>query len=126
MKKLFLLGFSLVALNTYAQNSSFGIKVGGVFNADDGVVKTLNDTYEDHGKGSVGFQAGAMVRIKAGGFFVQPELLYTSFKNEYDTPDGNSFEVGKRRMDVPVNLGTTFIAGLIHVQAAGIFLLFRR
>ena len=121
MKKLLLLGFALIAFNSYAQKASFGIKAGMVYNADDGVVKTLNDTHEDRGKGSVGFQAGAMLRINTGGLYVQPELLYTSFKNEYDAPDGNSFEVGKRRMDVPVNLGTTFLTGLIHVQAGPVF-----
>lgn len=121
MKKLLLLGFSLIAINTFAQNSSFGIKVGGVFNADKGVVTTLNGVYEDKGKGSMGFQAGAMVRVKAGGIYVQPELLYTSFKNEYDDATGNSFEVGKRRLDVPVNVGKTFVAGLVHVQAGPVF-----
>ena len=118
MKKLFLVGFSLLALNTYAQSSSFGIKAGGVFNADKGVLTTAGEAWENKGKGSVGFQAGAMVRIKAGGVYVQPELLYTSFKNEYEAKDGGqSFEIGKRRIDVPVNVGKTFVAGLVHVQA---------
>ena len=122
MKKLLLVGFSLLALNTYAQSSSFGIKVGGVFNADKGALTTATEAWENKGKGSMGFQAGAMVRIKAGGFYVQPELLYTSFKNEYESKDGGqSFEVGKRRIDVPVNLGTTFALGLVHVQAGPVF-----
>lgn len=121
MKKFLLLGFSLFALNAYAQSSSFGIKVGGVFNADKGVLKTLDGVYENKGKGSMGFQAGAMVRVKGAGFYVQPELLYTSFKNEYDDSSGDSFEIGKRRLDLPVNLGKTFVGGLVQVQAGPVF-----
>jgi hypothetical protein len=118
MKKLFLVGFSLLAFNTYAQSSSFGIKAGGVFNADKGALTTAGEAWDNKGKGSMGFQAGAMVRINAGGIYVQPELLYTSFKNEYEQKNGNgSFEVGKRRIDVPVNLGKTFVGGLVQVQA---------
>lgn len=118
MKKLFLVGFSFLAMNAMAQSSSFGIKAGAVFNADKGALSTAGDAWENKGKGSMGFQAGAMVRIKAGGIYVQPELLYTSFKNEYEARNGGeSFEVGKRRIDLPVNVGKTFVAGLVQVQA---------
>src|SRR5690606_2446268 len=84
MKKLMLLGFSLFAMNSFAQNVDFGLKAGLVFNADNGVFSALDTTWKDKGKGSVGFQAGAMVRINTGGLYVQPELLYTAFKNEYE------------------------------------------
>jgi len=116
-----LLGMILTGFYSFAQNSQFGIKAGGVFNGDKGVVKSATGAYEDKGEGSVGFQAGAMVRIKAGGMYVQPELLYTSFKNEYDDPSGNSFEIGKRRLDLPVNVGKTFVAGLIQFQLGPVF-----
>lgn len=116
-----LMGIALLGFSSFAQNSHFGIKAGMVFNADKGVVKSATGAYEDRGEGSVGFQAGAMVRIKTGGMYIQPELLYTSFKNEYDTPTGDSFEVGKRRLDLPVNVGKTFVAGLIQVQLGPVF-----
>lgn len=121
MKRLMLLGMILTGFYSFAQNSQFGIKAGGVFNGDKGIVKSTTGAYEDKGEGSVGFQAGAMVRIKAGGMYVQPELLYTSFKNEYDDPSGNSFEIGKRRLDLPVNVGKTFVAGLIQFQLGPVF-----
>jgi len=116
-----LMGIILLGFSSFAQNSHFGIKAGMVYNADGGIVKSATGAYEDKGEGSVGFQAGAMVRIKAGGMYIQPELLYTSFKNEYDTPTGDSFEVGKRRLDLPVNVGKTFVAGLIQVQLGPVF-----
>jgi len=120
MKKLMLLGFSLFAMNSFAQNVDFGLKAGLVFNADNGVFSALDTTWKDKGKGSVGFQAGAMVRINTGGLYVQPELLYTAFKNEYED-GGESIDVKKSRLDIPVNLGTTFAKGLVQVQTGPVF-----
>ena len=120
MKKLMLLGFSLFAMNTWAQKVDFGLKAGMVFNADKGVIKAANGVIDEKGKGSVGFQGGAMVRIKAGGIYVQPELLYTSFKNEFDDAGANA-EIKKSRLDVPVNIGKTFALGLIQVQTGPVF-----
>src|SRR5690606_24788896 len=120
MKKLFLLGFSLFALNAYAQNINFGLKAGLVFNADKGVFNAVNETWENKGKGSVGFQGGAMLRVKAGGLYVQPALLYTSFKNEYKE-EGYDVDVKKSRLDIPINVGKTFAMGLVQVQTGPVF-----
>lgn len=120
MKKLMLLGFSLFAINSFAQSIDFGLKAGLVFNADKGAIKTIGDVYEEKGKGSVGFQAGAMARIKAGGIYVQPELLYTSFKNEFDD-NGADAEIKKSRLDIPINVGKTFAMGLVQIQTGPVF-----
>ncbi len=119
-KKLMLLGFSLFALNAWAQNVDLGLKAGVVFNADKGAIKALNGAIEEKGKGSVGFQAGAMARIKAGGIYIQPELLYTSFKNEFED-SGTNVDVKKNRLDLPINIGKTFAMGLIQVQTGPVF-----
>jgi len=120
MKKLMLLGIMLMGLNSFAQNINFGLKAGLVFNADKGAIKALNGVVEEKGKGSVGFQGGAMVRIKAGGLYVQSELLYTTFKNEFEEA-GESIDVKKSRLDIPVNVGTTFAMGLVQVQTGPVF-----
>lgn len=120
MKKLFLVGFSFLAMNAMAQNVDFGLKAGLVFNADKGVFTALDGVVEEKGKGSVGYQAGAMVRIKAGGIYVQPELLYTAFKNEFEE-QGQKFDVKKSRLDIPVNIGKTFAMGLVQVQTGPVF-----
>lgn len=119
-KKLFLVGFSLFAMNSFAQNVDFGLKAGLVFNADKGAIKALNGAVEEKGKGSVGFQGGAMVRINAGKIYVQPELLYTAFKNEFEE-SGENIDVKKSRLDIPVNVGTTFAMGLVQVQTGPVF-----
>src|SRR5690606_33942654 len=123
MKKLFLIATLLLNCVAFAQNSQFGIKAGLVYNADngEGVFENAGTIYEEKGEGSVGFQAGAVVRIKTGGLYIQPELLYTSFKNEYKKPTGESFEIGKRRIDVPVNIGKTFLGKFIQVQIGPVF-----
>lgn len=119
-KKLMLLGFFLFALNAYAQNINFGLKAGLVFNADKGAITALNGVIDEKGKGSVGFQGGAMVRIKAGGLYVQPELLYTAFKNEFEE-NGESIDVKKSRLDIPINVGKTFAMGLVQIQTGPVF-----
>jgi len=113
MKKLFLIGFGIISMSAFSQSIDFGLKAGLVYNTDKGVVKTLSDTYNEKGKGSMGFQGGAMMRIKAAGFYVQPELLYTSFKYEFDDSDG---ELQKTRLDIPINVGKTFALGLVQLQ----------
>ena len=111
MKKLLLVSFALFSMSAFAQDIDFGLKAGMAYNTDNGVLKALDGAYQQKGKGSMGFQVGGMMRIKAIGFYVQPEVLYTSFKNEYDAGG-----VKKNRIDIPVNVGKTFALGLVQVQ----------
>lgn len=120
MKKLLLIGFSLFSMSAFAQSVDFGVKAGLVYNADKGVIKTANSVYEEEGKGSVGFQGGIMARIKAGGIYVQPELLYSNFKNTFDD-GGVDVDVKKSRIDLPINIGKTFAAGLVQLQTGPVF-----
>lgn len=115
MKKLFLIGFAALSMSAMAQSVDFGLKAGMAFNTDKGVFKTLNEAYETKGKGAVGYQAGAMIRAKFAGFYLQPEVLYTHFKNEYKE-GGETLEVKKNRIDIPINVGKTFALGLVQVQ----------
>lgn len=120
MKKLFLIGFAILSMGAMAQSVDFGLKAGMAYNTDKGVLKTIGETYETKGKGAVGFQAGAMVRAKFAGFYLQPEVLYTHFKNEYKEA-GESIDVKKDRIDIPINVGKTFALGLVQVQTGPVF-----
>jgi len=122
MKKLFLIGFAILSMGAMAQSVDFGLKAGMAYNTDKdkGVLKTIEETYETKGKGAVGFQAGAMVRAKFAGFYLQPEVLYTHFKNEYKEV-GESIDVKKDRIDIPINVGKTFALGLVQVQTGPVF-----
>ncbi|MGV0922918.1 porin family protein [Empedobacter tilapiae] len=129
MKKLILAAFvGLTANAAMAQNINFGIKGGAVFNTDKGKVwQDAGNIFKKDGKASAGFQAGALARISLAGIYIQPELLYTQFKNEYTIPGGNdtnSMEtnvgVTKKRLDIPVNVGKRFL-GIGHIQAGPVF-----
>lgn len=119
MKKLILTAIVGLASNfATAQNIDFGIKGGAVFNTDKG--KVWQDAgFKRDGKASAGFQAGALARVSLAGIYIQPELLYTQFKNEYDV-DGQNLDVTKKRLDIPVNVGKRFL-GIGHVQAGPVF-----
>lgn len=143
MKKLFLLGFALISMNAFCQNADFGLKAGLLYNTDNGVLHSIQNATALKGDGSAGFQAGAMVRIKLAGFYIQPELLYTNFNYKFkglsslpdtnpdptpdpepETPEPTSakkageanLKLVKNRLDLPINIGKTFAMGLVHVQ----------
>ena len=121
MKKLILAAFvGLLSNFAVAQNINFGLKGGAIFNTDKGeVFKDAGNIFKKDGKASAGFQAGALARISLAGIYIQPELLYSQYKNEYDV-NGDNFNVTKKRMDIPVNVGKKFL-GLAHVQAGPVF-----
>ena len=121
MKKLILTAIVGLASNfATAQNIDFGIKGGAVFNTDKGKVwQDAGNIFKRDGKASAGFQAGALARVSLAGIYIQPELLYTQFKNEYDV-DGQKLNVTKKRLDIPVNVGKRFL-GIGHVQAGPVF-----
>lgn len=120
MKKLLFTALLLSASFASAQNIEFGVKAGLVFNTDKGeLLSDITGIYDRKGEGSVGYQLGVLTRIKAGGLYVQPELLYTQFRNEYASEFGD-FEVTKKRVDIPVNIGKS-IFGIAHIQAGPVF-----
>ncbi|MFV0184319.1 PorT family protein [Empedobacter falsenii] len=121
MKKLILTAIVGLAANfATAQNINFGIKGGAVFNTDKGKVwQDAGNIFKRDGKAATGFQAGALARVSLAGIYIQPELLYTQFKNEYNV-EGRNLDVTKKRMDIPVNVGKRFL-GIAHVQAGPVF-----
>lgn len=120
MKKIFFVLFTVLSFSAFAQSVDFGLKAGLVYPTDDGVIKAVELGVESKGKGAMGFQGGAMVRVKFAGFYLQPELLYTQFKYD-DFKGNNDLEVTKKRVDIPINAGKTFALGLVQVQTGPVF-----
>lgn len=114
------MGLTALSMSAFAQSIDFGVKAGLAFNTDKGVLETADEAFRTKGKDATGFQAGAMMRVKAAGFYVQPELLFTSFKNDY-TVEGEKIEIKKKRLDIPVNVGKTFAMGLLQAQTGPVF-----
>lgn len=120
MKKLFLLGFTLFTMSAFSQSIDFGLKAGLVYSVPGKLSSTIGEVKDAKGKGAAGFQAGAMMRLKAAGFYVQPELLYTSMKSKFEE-GGEEMELKRNRIDVPINVGKTFALGLVQIQTGPVF-----
>lgn len=120
MKKL--LFATVVAVSSFvsAQTFDFGVKAGAVFNTDKGEAwSDATNIFKRDGKSAAGFQAGVLARVGIAGIYIQPEALYTQFKNEYTVGEEN-FKVTKKRFDIPVAVGKQFL-GIAHVQAGPVF-----
>lgn len=108
--------FFIVAI--YAQ-SGFGIKGGYTYNADDGLFKTIDATYQAKGSGSDGYHLGVFKKFDLSGMYLQPEIWYVNYKNEFENQNNNSLEIQYKRIDVPVSLGTDLLK-IFHFQGGAV------
>ena len=129
MKKLIVILFLLGSWQlSNAQDASFGIKVGLATNSlaldvDNEVVAADGTTkYKiDVGDTKVGFHAGFMGRISFAGFFLMPELYFSSTTNNLQLENvtlGSTFEEIDQtlfKLDIPVLAGYKF--GPLRVNA---------
>jgi Outer membrane protein beta-barrel domain len=117
MKKVILLAFccALFQASAHAQAFKWGIRAGlstpdikpadvNPFNTDSLKIKVKDANY--------GFHFGMFARLKAGGFFVQPEVLFNSSKVTYGVSNLNGKPLvdslrNERflNLDIPVLLG---------------------
>jgi hypothetical protein len=119
MKKLFAILFViLVSIPAFSQ-LKFGLKAGvSTTSLSMPSIKTIlanNNTYTVDAltAAKYGFHGGAFVRLTLFGFYIQPELLFSTRTNEYTvsnttTPSSVTSYVAKQsfnRLDLPVMLG---------------------
>ena len=119
MKKLFaILYVILVSIPAFSQ-LKFGLKAGvSTTSLSMPSIKTIlanNNTYTVDAltAAKYGFHGGAFVRLTLFGFYIQPELLFSTRTNEYTvsnttTPSSVTSYVAKQsfnRLDLPVMLG---------------------
>ncbi|WP_028122010.1 porin family protein [Epilithonimonas tenax] len=73
----------------------------------------VNSAVETKGNNSTGFNVGlaAKVDFPVSGWFVMPEIYYTSFKKSVQTSGDVEIEAKSNRIDVPVLLGHNFLLG---------------
>jgi hypothetical protein len=122
MKKLLIIAFLFLSFSGFAQEFTLGPKFG--------LSSTKVDFASENfipGDAQTGFHVGLFTRISFGGFFIQPEALYTktngSFQINSPQPGGgtgtSTFSEDFNRLDIPVMLGFRFFK-FLRLQAGPI------
>ena len=116
MKKLISTLAIFVGMMAYSQ-VTFGLRANALLDTSSaswenfkGAVNTAVDT---KGGNSTGFNVGlaAKVDFPVSGWFVMPEIYYTSFKKSVETTGDVEIEAKSNRIDVPVLVGHNFLLG---------------
>jgi hypothetical protein len=125
MKNLILLIFTILTTSLNAQVIATGIRGGlsSSMSIDD--IKLINTSSKEEfllsmSNKTFGYHFGALVRIKLGPLFVQPEVIFNSNSFDISFQDVNkvSTNIGKQKfqyIDVPVLVGLKF--GPLRVNA---------
>jgi hypothetical protein len=106
MKKLlFIFVYLCFALPAISQDFSIGPKVGISQTTLD-----LSKEFFESGDADFGYHVGIFSRIGFGGFFIQPEVLYTQTHGKFSfdgmgSEDDGEYESSFNRLDIPVMLG---------------------
>jgi len=122
MKKLLFFAFLSLSFSGFAQEFTLGPKFG--------LSSTKVDFERENfipGDAQTGYHVGLFTRISFGGFFIQPEALYTktngSFQINSPQPGGgtgtSTFSEDFNRLDIPVMLGLRFFK-FLRLQAGPI------
>jgi len=115
MKKLISTLAVFLGVMAYSQ-VTFGLRANALFNTSsaswDNLKGTVNGAIDSKGDNATGFNVGLAAKVGSpvGGWFVMPEIYYTSIKNK-NTVDGVELEAKSDRIDVPVLVGHNFLLG---------------
>ncbi|OJX33149.1 MAG: hypothetical protein BGO86_03915 [Chryseobacterium sp. 36-9] len=99
-----------------------GLRANALFNTSSASWDNFKGTINGE-KENTGFNAGLAFKIGSpvGGWFVMPEIYYTSIKNEATAAtvtEGNvNIEAKSNRIDVPVMIGHNFLLGKLAAFA---------
>lgn len=110
------------SLMSFAQ-VSLGVKANLLYRSDSPTWSNVQDgittVYNDRGKNSVGYNFGLSAKINTPlGIFLQPELYYTTFKNEFTDPTTNTtIKAKSNRVDVPVLVGYNILGKMLGIYA---------
>ena len=123
MKKLiFAFLFVFLAMEGFAQNSGFGIKAG---------LSSTKIDFESNeafipSDAQTGYHLGIYGRIGAGGFYVQPEVLFTQTSGKFmvnlppfSSQSPENYEADFNRLDIPVMFGYRFFK-VVRIMAGPI------
>jgi hypothetical protein len=102
--KLLLSGLIIfLGIHTMDAQSSWGLRGGLNYNSNGEFLSEANEVYKNP-KSNAGYHVGLFKKIDLLGFFLRPELVYTSTSSSYNGDDLNMSKI-----DLPLNLGSGFI-----------------
>jgi len=106
MKAIKLLLNTLViflGIHTMQAQSSWGLRGGLNYNSNGEFLSEASEVYKNP-KSNAGYHVGLFKKIDLLGFFLRPELVYTSTSSSY-----NGDDLSMSKIDLPLNLGSGFI-----------------
>jgi len=106
MKAIKLLLSTLViflGIHTMQAQSSWGLRGGLNYNSNGEFLSEASEVYKNP-KSNAGYHVGLFKKIDLLGFFLRPELVYTSTSSSY-----NGDDLSMSKIDLPLNLGSGFI-----------------
>lgn len=120
MKKLTLLAVTLMISGlSYGQFFTIGPKIG--LSSSKLKLRDNVDAIKEK-DAQLGFHAGLFTRFTVGGFYVQPEALFTSTDGQIEIAESNGsaskqiVDLKYNKLDIPVMFGTKFLK-LFRLQA---------
>jgi hypothetical protein len=109
------IALSLFVWTMQAQDFYFGVKAGIHYNFSGDLTETTEagTTIRDALNGAQnreGYHGGAYMRMAFSKFFIQPELIYSRYKNAFDAQEIETLV--NKKIDIPVLLGLKFFDAL--------------
>ena len=92
-----------LGVNSIHAQSSWGLRGGLNYNSNGDFLSEASEVYKNP-KSNAGYHVGLFKKIDLLGFFLRPELVYTSTSSSYNGEDLNMSKI-----DLPLNLGSGFI-----------------
>lgn len=92
-----------LGIHTMQAQSSWGLRGGLNYNSNGEFLSEASEVYKNP-KSNAGYHVGLFKKIDLLGFFLRPELVYTSTSSSY-----NGDDLSMSKIDLPLNLGSGFI-----------------
>ena len=92
-----------LGVNSIHAQSSWGLRGGLNYNSNGDFLSEASEVYKNP-KSNAGYHVGLFKKIDLLGFFLRPELVYTSTSSSY-----NGDDLSMSKIDLPLNLGSGFI-----------------
>lgn len=106
---MLMLLFVTTVTTAFGQSARFGIKGGLNFGATGDITSVSEGSFD--GENRLGYHIGALAKFSFSGLFLQPEIVYTQLKTEFEQEEVNA-DYDFSKLDIPILLGFDVIGPL--------------